>query len=93
MAKRLLPRWQEFEKLSLTGAPRMQREEMKKAFYMGAATLLAILEAIPDEASEEEGAAIFEEAYQECKAYLEQATADYDRRRNRGFGKGGDRND
>lgn len=91
MSKRLFPIWQEFEKQSLTGASVHQRVEMQKAFYMGASTLLSILQAIPDEASEEEGAEVFEELYQECEAYLKQATADYRRKRNRGFG-GDDRN-
>lgn len=91
MTKRLLPLWQEFEKASLADAPTQQRVEMQKAFYMGASTLLSILETIPDDMSEEAGAEVFEELYQEWKTYLESATADYLQSRGRGFGKGGDR--
>ena len=91
MKKRLHPVWQEFERQSLAGAPVHQRVEMQKAFYMGASTLLSVLQAIPDDVSEEAGAAVFEELYQECKAYLEAATADYERKRGKGFGKGGAR--
>lgn len=88
MANRLLPLWQQFENASLTGAPIEQRVEMQKAFYIGASTLLSILQGIPDDVSEEEGAAVFEELYQECQAYLQAATSDYLRRRGRGFGRG-----
>ena len=90
MTKRLLAIWQKFEQESLATAPMRQRQEMQKTFYWGAATLLSILQEIPDGASEEEGAAVFEELYQECRDYMKAAAADY-RRRGRGFGKRGDR--
>lgn len=92
MTKRLLPIWQAFEQQSLSGAPIEQRVEMQKAFFMGASALLSILQSIPDDVSEEEGAQVFEEAYQECNAYLEAAVADYQRRKPRGFGRRSDRN-
>lgn len=87
MIKRLFPIWREFEKRSLSNAPIEQRVEMQKAFYMGASTLLGILQEIPDDISEDEGAEVFEQLHQECKAYLEAATADYNQRRGRGFGR------
>jgi hypothetical protein len=72
MTKRLLAIWQKFEQESLATAPMGQRQEMQKTFYWGAATLLSILQEIPDGASEEEGAAVFEELYQECRDYMKQ---------------------
>ena len=91
MSKQLLSIWQKFEQQSLVDAPLQQKVEMQKAFYMGASALLSVLKTIPDDASEEAGVEVFEGLDQECKAYLEQAAADYDRNRGRGFGNKGGR--
>lgn len=88
MTKHLLPIWRAFEQQSLAGAPAMQKTEMQKAFYMGASALLSILQKIPDEMSDEEGAKVLDQVHDECIAYLAAAAAEYDRRKSKGFGRG-----
>lgn len=91
MTKHLLPIWQAFERQSLQGAPDLQRVEMQKAFYLGASALLTILQGIDDDTPDEVGAELLDQVHDECTAYLEAAAADFERRRPKGFGRGGDR--
>lgn len=47
--------------------PQIQHDEMKKAFYLGAATVIEIMIGVSDDSvSEEAGAEIFEGLRQEC---------------------------
>lgn len=64
--------WLQFEASTLQGCPKMQRDEMRKAFYMGAYTLLNHLSNdIDDETSEEDGAEIFQSVLDECTQFFE----------------------
>lgn len=94
MTKYLFAAWREFEEKALADAPIDQKVEMQKAFYFGAATLLSILQKIPDSSTEEEGAEVFEQLHRECGEYLDAAIADFkrtvdERKRGKGFGRGG----
>ncbi|PSB29901.1 hypothetical protein [Stenomitos frigidus] len=80
--------WARYEQgLASAGATLAQRQEMQKAFYNGASTLLAILKTIPDDWDGERGAAVLEGLEQECVDYAKLAIAKYEGQRGKGFGQ------
>jgi hypothetical protein len=71
VSRRVEKMYQEFERIALQGCPPMQKQEMKKAFFVGAFSVLDHLRnSIPDEMSEEEGVEIFQAIQRECQDFL-----------------------
>lgn len=64
--------WEEFSSLCLDGASPLQVAEMKKAFYMGTASMLSLVydTSMVDELSEEAAAMIFEGWRAECDMFV-----------------------
>jgi len=64
--------WDEFERSCLSEAPPFQIKEMKKSFYMGAASVLGLMYrvAAEDDLSEEATSALFFSWREECDMYV-----------------------
>ncbi len=75
MKRRLIENgWRSYaEHVLPAGAPPVQTQETRRAFYAGAGLLLEALNSAvgPDEVSEDEGVAIFESCHAEITAFLE----------------------
>jgi hypothetical protein len=68
---RLKEAWESFVKNVMpAAAPAIQHQEMRRAFYAGAYSMLVLVtEAAPDSISEDEGVALLEGLAQECAAF------------------------
>lgn len=66
--------WKQFDRESIPRtAPPIQRQEMRRAFYAGAAALLHLAKGLgDDEVSEDAGAAVLEAMQQEIVEFFEQ---------------------
>ena len=73
MTKQIARQWQQFERSSIPKtAPPIQRQEMRRAFYAGAAALLHLAKGLgDDELTEDAGAAALEAMQQEIMEFFD----------------------
>jgi hypothetical protein len=79
MTKPIAAAWQKLMvDCKLQNAPAVQKREMRRAFYAGAAVMLSLVESLGDEGTDEDAAvASLKDLAKECADFLSQVGREY----------------